>query len=582
MNSNYNSIELADNSNNNNIDFSGLKTVIKVIGIGNGGCNAVNRMIEEGLDGVEFIAMNTDAQALSRSNAQNRMVLGSRTTGGQGAGTDPEKGAEAAREDIAKIEEIVSNTDLVFIASSFGGGTGTGASPIVAEAAKKAGALTIGVITKPFVDEGKFKMKRAEAGIEKMLNVVDSLIIIPNENLYSMVDLDDYTYEEALAVVDDILRQGVQGISDIITQSGTMNVDFADVKTMISISNGRAHLGIGVGKGDDRLHKAIKNAFENPLLDVASIKNANGILANIVCPKDFTMKEYREASRIINSYASDNANIKIGVCRRDEINDEIAVTIVATGFDSNKADENTNNSLEKIEKKEDNTALVEEVKVVKEEVKPVVKQEPQTTHFNNNFKNTINAMKTPINRFNNGNINQNIKNNVNRDSIFNNSAKELNLDNYMEVIEEDKIIEFSDSIIPNNYSVKDALGSGINNSSGLINPFEKNTSYNSVFTSNNNTPNRNISSNGGEQQVQNSNTATAVKMKTEIEEDTKQQEEVASKPKFELLSDEEMKLHQDMANKSMSFNNTDTSSYDAIDLDTPACLRRLIHAKNTK
>ncbi|MEI0485549.1 cell division protein FtsZ [Brachyspira intermedia] len=350
MNPNYR-IQLADNMKGSEKmafknDSSSLDTVIKVIGVGNGGCNAVNRMIEEGLKDVEFIAMNTDAQALSRSNAPTRIVLGDRVTQGLGAGTDPDKGAEAAREDIANIEEVVSGANLVFIASSFGGGTGTGASPVVAEAAKKAGALTIGVVTKPFEYEGKLKMSRAESGIDKMLSVVDSLIIIPNENLYDMVDMDDYSYEEALSVVDDILRQGVQGISDIITQTGFINVDFADVKTMISLSNGRAHLGIGVGKGDDRLQKAITNAFENPLLDVSSIKNARGILANIVCPKDFAMKEYREASKIINNYANDNANIKIGVCPKEDIKDEIIVTIVATGFDANSKNDFENKDVD--------------------------------------------------------------------------------------------------------------------------------------------------------------------------------------------------------------------------------------------
>ena len=370
---------MAMNSYNN---LSSLDTVIKVIGVGNGGCNAINRMIAEGLENVDFIAMNTDAQALSRSNAPTRIVLGDRVTQGLGAGTDPEKGAEAAREDVAKIEEIVSGANLVFIASSFGGGTGTGASPVVAEAAKKAGALTIGVVTKPFEYEGRLKMERAEAGIEKMLTVVDSLIIIPNENLYDMVDMDNYKYEEALAVVDDILRQGVQGISDIITHVGFINVDFADVKTMISLSNGRAHLGIGVGKGDDRLHKAITNAFENPLLDVASIKNARGILANIVCPKDFGMKEYREASKIINNYANENANIKIGVCTKEDIKDEIIVTIVATGFDNNS----NNSDDKKIEDKESNTIKDDKVNDVSNEVK--------NTNIENNSNNVQETQKS--------------------------------------------------------------------------------------------------------------------------------------------------------------------------------------------
>ena len=340
-------IELADNSKmNSNINSFNvsLGTVIKVIGVGNGGCNAVNRMIEEKLNGVDFVAMNTDKQALSRSNAETKIVLGERVTQGLGAGTDPEKGAEAAKEDVAKIEEIIKGANLVFIASSFGGGTGTGASPVVAEIAKKCGALTIGVVTKPFKYEGKLKMNRAEAGIEKMFSVVDSLIIIPNENLYDMVDAENYGYTEAFSIIDDILRQGVQGISDIITQTGFgVNVDFADVRTMIALSNGRAHLGIGIGKGENRIEKAISNAFENPLLDVSSIKNSRGVLANIVAPKDFGLKEYGEAAEKINSYAHEEANIKIGTCIDESLNDEIRVTIVATGFDDNC---NKNNEVE--------------------------------------------------------------------------------------------------------------------------------------------------------------------------------------------------------------------------------------------
>ena len=430
MNPNYR-IELADNNKGREkMTFNNspsLDTVIKVIGVGNGGCNAVNRMIEEGLENVEFIAMNTDAQALSRSNAPTRVVLGDRITQGLGAGTDPEKGAEAAREDIAKIEELVNGANLVFIASSFGGGTGTGASPVVAEAAKKAGALTIGVVTKPFDYEGKLKMNRAESGIDKMLTVVDSLIIIPNENLYDMVDMDNYSYEQALSVVDDILRQGVQGISDIITQTGFINVDFADVKTMISLSNGRAHLGIGVGKGDDRLQKAITNAFENPLLDVSSIKNARGILANIVCPKDFAMKEYREASKIINNYANENANIKIGVCPKEELKDEIIVTIVATGFDANRQkdsdekdnDENANdrfnilkntssnsnssvnNSSMKdnnsLSSKSSNSEIVNKKEIdteIKKEVKEIKENKIEENETSDNIVNTDNTVNT--------------------------------------------------------------------------------------------------------------------------------------------------------------------------------------------
>lgn len=313
--------------------FNVNPTVIKVVGVGNGGCNAVNRMIEDGLEGVSFIAMNTDAQALYRSNAETRLVLGEATTGGLGAGTNPEKGAQAAIADEQVISDMLKGSDLVFIASGFGGGTGTGASPVIANIARKLGALTIGVITKPFEMEGSLKMKRAEEGIKEMLENVDSLIVIPNENLYDMFE-QDIAFEDALKVVDDILRQGVQGISDIITQSGFgINVDFADVKTMISLSNGRAHLGIGVGTGEDRLEKAAHHALNNPLLDVEHIRNAKGILANIVCPENFGLTEYKKATKIIGKYAAEDANIKIGVCKKEDLHDEIRMTIVATGFE---------------------------------------------------------------------------------------------------------------------------------------------------------------------------------------------------------------------------------------------------------
>lgn len=347
MNKNFR-IDLVDSEKESAMlnNFSQNPTVIKVIGVGNGGCNAVNRMIDVGLNGVEFIAMNTDSQSLSRSNADKKIILGANLTKGLGAGTNPERGAEAAKENAEEITEIVKGADLVFVASTFGGGTGTGASPVIADIAKRSGALTIGVVTKPFEMEGKFKMKQAVAGIERMSTAVDSLIIIPNENLYKMSE-NVVSLEEGFSIIDDILRQGVQGISDIITQNGFgVNVDFADVRTMISISDGRAHLGIGIGKGETRLEKAIKNAFDNPLLDVASIKNSKGILANIVHPKDFSMLEYRKATEIIHTYANEDANIKIGTCANEELKDEIRITIVATGFEANRvgSDNNTSSS----------------------------------------------------------------------------------------------------------------------------------------------------------------------------------------------------------------------------------------------
>ncbi len=348
-------IEIAD-ENLSNAEFVPNPTVIKVVGVGNGGCNAVNRMIEEGLSGVSFIAMNTDAQQLAHSKANVKVVLGREITGGLGAGTDPERGAEAARRDEKKIAAMLEGANLVFVASGFGGGTGTGASPIVASIAKASGALTIGVVTKPFEMEGQLRMTRAEKGIEQMSNGVDSLIVIPNENLNGMFD-EDITFEDSLKVVDDILRQAVQGISDIIMETGFgMNVDFADVQTMIKNSDGRAHLGIGYGKGERRIDKAVTNAFNNPLLDVENIRNASGILANIVCPKDFSLREHKEAMKIIHHYASDNANIKVGVCQKEEMLDEMRVTIIATGFEHGKVIDATANESETISSRDSNSS----------------------------------------------------------------------------------------------------------------------------------------------------------------------------------------------------------------------------------
>lgn len=545
-------IELADNSKmNSNINSFNvsLGTVIKVIGVGNGGCNAVNRMIEEKLNGVDFVAMNTDKQALSRSNAETKIVLGERVTQGLGAGTDPEKGAEAAKEDVAKIEEIINGANLVFIASSFGGGTGTGASPVVAEIAKKCGALTIGVVTKPFKYEGKLKMNRAEAGIEKMFSVVDSLIIIPNENLYDMVDAENYGYTEAFSIIDDILRQGVQGISDIITQTGFgVNVDFADVRTMIALSNGRAHLGIGIGKGENRIEKAISNAFENPLLDVSSIKNSRGVLANIVAPKDFGLKEYGEAAEKINSYAHEEANIKIGTCIDESLNDEIRVTIVATGFDDNcnknneaenkdfesdkndikdnniKNDLNTNNIIENNENNNSNETIIDNSKEIdlKDKEENINKVSFESVNFANKFKNQS---------LNNYNIN-NAENN-NEDEDF---------DKEEESIEKSEYAPFNKNIVNNQIS----------------------KSANSIIDRNEEFYSRTI--------------ATEV---AEADIDIKENEVKKEKPIFDIMSDEGMKIHNDLGAKSYIFG-ADTNSSADYDEDTPAYLRRQIIARNIR
>lgn len=544
-------IELADNlkmnSNINSFNVS-LGTVIKVIGVGNGGCNAVNRMIEEKLNGVDFVAMNTDKQALSRSNAETKIVLGERVTQGLGAGTDPEKGAEAAKEDVAKIEEIINGANLVFIASSFGGGTGTGASPVVAEIAKKCGALTIGVVTKPFKYEGKLKMNRAEAGIEKMFSVVDSLIIIPNENLYDMVDAENYGYTEAFSIIDDILRQGVQGISDIITQTGFgVNVDFADVRTMIALSNGRAHLGIGIGKGENRIEKAISNAFENPLLDVSSIKNSRGVLANIVAPKDFGLKEYGEAAEKINSYAHEEANIKIGTCIDESLNDEIRVTIVATGFEDNsnenkntenkdlesdkndikdnniKNDLNTNNIIENNENNNSNETIIDNSKEIdlKDKEENINKVSFESVNFANKFKNQS---------LNNYNINNAENNN------------EEDFDKEEESIEKSEYTPFNKNIV-NNQTSKSA---------------------NSIIDRNEEFYSRTI--------------ATEV---AEADIDIKENEVKKEKPIFDIMSDEGMKIHNDLGAKSYIFG-ADTNSSADYDEDTPAYLRRQIIARNIR
>lgn len=545
-------IELADNSKmNSNINSFNvsLGTVIKVIGVGNGGCNAVNRMIEEKLNGVDFVAMNTDKQALSRSNAETKIVLGERVTQGLGAGTDPEKGAEAAKEDVAKIEEIINGANLVFIASSFGGGTGTGASPVVAEIAKKCGALTIGVVTKPFKYEGKLKMNRAEAGIEKMFSVVDSLIIIPNENLYDMVDAENYGYTEAFSIIDDILRQGVQGISDIITQTGFgVNVDFADVRTMIALSNGRAHLGIGIGKGENRIEKAISNAFENPLLDVSSIKNSRGVLANIVAPKDFGLKEYGEAAEKINSYAHEEANIKIGTCIDESLNDEIRVTIVATGFDDNcnknneaenkdfesdkndikdnniKNDLNTNNIIENNENNNSNETIIDNSKEIdlKDKEENINKVSFESVNFANKFKNQS---------LNNYNINNTENNN-----------EEEDFDKEEESIEKSEYAPFNKNIVNNQIS----------------------KSANSIIDRNEEFYSRTI--------------ATEV---VEADIDIKENEVKKEKPIFDIMSDEGMKIHNDLGAKSYIFG-ADTNSSADYDEDTPAYLRRQIIARNIR
>jgi cell division protein FtsZ len=315
-------------------------TVIKVIGIGGGGSNAVNRMIASGLKGVQFIAVNTDLQDLQKSNAQDRIQLGAKLTSGLGAGGVPSVGEQAALEDRDKIQEFIQGADMVFITAGMGGGTGTGAAPVIAKTAKEMGILTVGVVTKPFVFEGKKRMKIAEEGIEKLRAGVDTLITIPNQHIFKIVDRRT-PIREAFLAADDVLRQGVQGISDIITRTGDISIDFADVRTVMA-EQGDALMGIGVGHGDNRAVDAASNAITNKLLEFTSIAGTKGLLVNVVGGTDLSLTEYEEVMNIITEHASENATIISGYFVDEAMDDEIQVTVVATG--AQKGDEHREDS----------------------------------------------------------------------------------------------------------------------------------------------------------------------------------------------------------------------------------------------
>jgi cell division protein FtsZ len=305
-------------------------TVIKVIGVGGGGSNAVNRMISVGLQNVQFIAVNTDLQALQNSQADIRLPLGTKLTGGLGAGGIPEVGEKAALEDKERIQDIIRGADMVFLTAGMGGGTGTGAAPVIASIAKDLGILTVAVVTKPFEFEGKKKMKLAEEGIRKLRQAVDTLIVIPNQHLLKIVDRKT-PIKQAFLLADDVLRQGVQGISDLITKAGEINIDFADVRTIMK-GQGDALMGIGIGHGDNRAVDAATNAINNPLLEDAHIEGAKGILVNVTGGNDFTLSEYEEILRIITANADEDALIIAGNTIDETLDDEIRVTVIATGF----------------------------------------------------------------------------------------------------------------------------------------------------------------------------------------------------------------------------------------------------------
>ena len=304
---------------------------IKVIGVGGSGGNAVNTMINFGLEGVEFIVVNTDAQALNASAAPTKLPIGSNITRGLGAGADPEKGRKAALEDVQRIKELIGGADMVFVTAGMGGGTGTGAAPIIAQIAREEGALTVGVVTKPFIFEGRQRARRAELGLAMLGEQVDTLITIPNQKLVLLGD-DDLTFIDACRKADEVLYQAVRGISDLITQSGIVNVDFADVKTVMS-HMGRALMGTGVAKGQNRARLAAEMAVTSPLLDDISVEGATGVLINIVGGPDLKMKEIQEAASLVQEQAHEDANIIFGASIDETLGENVKVTVIATGFD---------------------------------------------------------------------------------------------------------------------------------------------------------------------------------------------------------------------------------------------------------
>ena len=304
---------------------------IKVIGVGGGGNNAVNRMITSAVQGVEFISINTDRQALVLSKASHKLQIGDKLTHGQGAGADPSKGQRAAEESREEIADALRGTHMVFITAGMGGGTGTGAAPVIAEVAKELGILTVGIVTKPFLFEGKRRMEQAEAGIMALREHVDSLVIIPNERL-KLVSEQKITLANAFDVADDVLRQGVQSISDLIKVPGLVNLDFADI-TAVMKDAGFAHMGVGKASGREKAEEAARMAISSPLLET-SITGARGVIINVLASPDIGLEEVETASSMITSAADPGANIIWGAALTDTLEDEMHITVIATGFDS--------------------------------------------------------------------------------------------------------------------------------------------------------------------------------------------------------------------------------------------------------
>ena len=307
--------------------------IIKVIGVGGAGTNAVNRMVDSGIRGVEFIAVNTDRQALLLSKAGSKIQIGEKITRGLGAGANPDIGAQAAEESKAEIAEALRGADMVFVTAGMGGGTGTGAAPIVAAAAKEMGILTIGVVTKPFTFEGKKRLTQADRGIESLKGKVDTLVVIPNDKLLQIIDRKT-SIVEAFKMADDVLRQGVQGISDLIAIPGLVNLDFADVKT-IMLNTGMAHMGIGRASGENRAEDAAKQAIQSPLLET-SIEGARGVIINITGGANLGLHEVNTAAELVQRSVDPEANIIFGAVIDESLDEDITITVIATGFEKDE------------------------------------------------------------------------------------------------------------------------------------------------------------------------------------------------------------------------------------------------------
>ena len=341
----------------NNVTMMDGTATIKVIGVGGAGNNAVNRMIESGIKGVDFIAVNTDRQALQQSKANTKIQIGEKITRGLGAGANPDIGAQSAEENKSEVAEILRGADMVFVTAGMGGGTGTGAAPVVAQLAKQKGILTVGVVTKPFGFEGKVRMKNAEAGIEELKANVDTLITIPNDRLLEVVQKNT-SIVEAFSIADNVLKQGIQSISDLIKVPGLINLDFADV-TSIMKDKGLAHMGIGNASGENRAIEAAKEAIQSPLLET-SIRGAKGVLLNVTGGPSLSLFEANAASNLITESCDPDANIIFGASIREDLEDEIMITVIATGFDEAPQG-----------------GFVEPTPIKKTEIPPVAKVEPK-------------------------------------------------------------------------------------------------------------------------------------------------------------------------------------------------------------